>query len=414
MTWFAWCWQRAHMETIGDLPWTTEWESFLLESKYFDDRQVSWIFGRKLTPRTPQDNTEEWTKSDYSLIGEFIRRKHGRIGSEVLTKGIPFESRTLPIVSSTNLLADRLIKVSGLIARSHSLELRLAADLCKDYFQADQLGGAHVTFLMAVLRIADSIHVGQDRAQSEWLRHRTIENAFSLEEWTVNQSVASIQRSSVDPEALEVLAYPKSPKAYQALRNTLLAIQYELDKSWAILGEIYGSNIAGGRSDLGIRGLTVRRIRSNIDTEDRFQKSVGPTFPAGEFVLAVDDIRLMLLLVAPLYDYDESFAIRELLQNGLDAVKERCSLDGRFLEASRTDQTIRLFIHTDENGLPTHLRIVDEGIGMNTATIVGISFELGHLLDIRRNGSNSYVQPPSEQAFPEPVALVLASWRLFS
>jgi hypothetical protein len=369
-------------QSIGDLSWKIEWDSFLLESKYLDDRQLNRIFGRRLAPRTPSDNSEEWTKADYHLIGEFIRRKHGRIGSEVITKGIPFGARKLSLANPTNLLADRLVKVSGLIARSHSLELRLAADLCRQYYQADRLGGAHVTFLMAVLRIADSIHVGQDRARSEWLRYRTVENAFSRDEWVVNQSVASVQRSSIDPEALEVLAYPTSPKAYRALRSTLRSIQYELDKSWAILGEIYSNNTTGGRSDLGIRGLTVRRIRSNIDTEDRFQKSVGPSFPSGEFVLGVDDVRLMLLLVEPLYNYDESFAIRELLQNGLDAIKERCSLDNDFLEVSRRNETIRVFIDTDEAGSPSRLRVVDDGIGMNTTTIgryflrIGSSF--GH------------------------------------
>jgi molecular chaperone HtpG len=362
-------------ESIGDLIWKTEWDSFLLESKYLDDRQIARIFGRKLIPRTPPNNIQDWTIADRDLIGEFIRRKHGRIGSEVITRGIPLDGQALSLVNPENLLASLLVKAAGLIARSHSLDLRVAADLCRQHYQ-DPLAGAHVTFLMSVLRIADAIHVSQDRARPEWLRYRTVENAYSKGEWIINQSVASVQRSATDPEAVYVIAHPTSPRAYRDLRNTLDSIQYELDKSWDILGEIYGGNSRQNISALGSKGLTVRRIRSNIDSEDVFKKT-GFSFPTGDFILGVDDVSLMLLLVAPLYNYDETFSIRELLQNALDAVKERCSMDSVFFETSRTAQTVRLFIDIDDSGRPTHLRIVDEGIGMNTATISRYFLRIG-------------------------------------
>ncbi len=54
---------------------------------------------------------------------------------------------------------------------------------------------------------------------------------------------------------------------------------------------IRGKNI----SSLGSNVLTVRRVRSNIDSEDGFNKG-GFSFPTGEFILGVDDVSLMLLL----------------------------------------------------------------------------------------------------------------------
>jgi molecular chaperone HtpG len=99
------------------------------------------------------------------------------------------------------------------------------------------------------------------------------------------------------------------------VKDWLRGIQQELDQSWAVLGEVYGRY--GCLRDFG---LTIRRIRSNLDDEQGFATSVD--YVPELMRLMVSKGELLALLLEPLYGQRPEVGIRELVQNAVDAVRE--------------------------------------------------------------------------------------------
>jgi molecular chaperone HtpG len=102
------------------------------------------------------------------------------------------------------------------------------------------------------------------------------------------------------------------------LKKLLRGIQAELDASWAVLGEIYG------RYGLESLGLKLRRVRSNIDDESQFAKTV-PYLPC-EAAFDAQGPELLKLLIKPLYGDHPEIGVWELMQNAVDACRELKSI----------------------------------------------------------------------------------------
>jgi hypothetical protein len=126
-----------------------------------------------------------------------------------------------------------------------------------------------------------------------------------------------------------------------------------LDRSWAILGEVYGLQ---GHNGLNKLGLKIRRVKSNIDDTQEFAQTVT-YFPA-KVAFEAANADLLKLLVAPLYSNDPGIGIRELIQNAVDAVREFEDSALRHPELAlvdryKQDSDIVLQIDCDKAGDPT-------------------------------------------------------------
>lgn len=346
---------------FGDKPWTQLWKDFIAEARRFGQERLVAIFGDDEPLRIDEIDHENLSERDYLLIGEFVRRHHARLAHEIAIRGVP--SRNTEKLALTG-ISSELKDIAGLVARSHGMSIRDTFSYIEERYSLlpEQLG-VKSPFLMAVIRIADYIQVQSERALKSLLSVKELRSPVSRQEWRNHFSVKNVSRWHDDPEAFFVTASPADVKTYLKLVSLFKDIQRELDESWATIGEVYGR-----RGDLAKLGLTMRRIRSNLDSSEKFARTV-PYIPikAGFDTSGPD---LLKLLVGPLYDYQYEVGIRELIQNAVDACRELAdfSSEAELVKGSAEEPDVLVDIQENEDGTGW-ITVTDKGVGMTLETI---------------------------------------------
>jgi len=148
----------------------------------------------------------------------------------------------------------------------------------------------------------------------------------------------------------------------------LNGIQDELDKSWAILGEVYGR--FPKLCDLKI---SLRRIDSNI-----FNSKVKESFDyIPEKIIFDADPDVLKHLIAPLYGQNPSYGIRELLQNAMDACREHEYIYTSKRVDSYEPYIPQITLNFSENNESFFFTISDNGIGMTKDILLNYFFKAG-------------------------------------
>lgn len=341
--------------------WPILWQRFILEAKNFDGKTLQSMLGSSQSVEEPSLDPERMTKRDRKLIGEFVRRHHPRIAHEIAVFGVP--GSPLQLDQRLRDLAD----LSGLIARSHGMPLRTALAPLERRFDKRNYRGVHSIFLMALLRVGDYLQIQAERAPKAMLQIKRIRSPYSLQEWHAHNAVETVHTEHDDPESVFIRANPQDIKTYLRLKEWLNGIQAEMDQSWAVLGEVFG------RINPRL-GLTLRRVRSNLDEGSAPPFSEQSRYIPEKIAFSVATGELLKLMVNPLYGDDPSIAIRELLQNSVDAVHELRALQQRMPELAVAplrpiEGDVEIWIEDpDENG-QAYLSITDRGIGMTLEVV---------------------------------------------
>lgn len=374
-----------------DIPWSQLWDDFYREARRWDGRTLLGIFGEP-DPKSPDQDyfryiqrprqmgtPETWPKLYRRFIGEFIRRHHARLAHEVAVIGIPATSgkRFSPLSGIPAEFAD----LCGIIARSHNLDIRNTFPyLLIKYDGRVSCRGIHAIFIMVLLRIADFLELSADRAPKTILQIRSLKSPISRREWRAHHSVVEVRRDEQDMEAIFVVAKPSESEVFLRMKRLLSDLQFELDRSWAILGEVYSKH---DDQNLDKLGITLRRVRSNLDHPEKFASAQKIDYVPAPAAFEAADADLLKLLIHPLYGDHPSVGVRELLQNAVDAVLELQEYNklGRLEnpEINREfDVLIRLKSAKDTQ-LPIYCRppeswhywieICDHGVGMSADTI---------------------------------------------
>lgn len=304
-------------------------------------------------------------KVDESMItkniekcGNFIREYHPMIANIIAIEGFPFfnEDEEAAVETYNEKSKGYFYKLSGIVARSHGEDLRVMI-----YHLQKQYGitwktpyDCHVVYLMCIVRIADYLHITDDRINPYRLNLLDFHSAKSKAEYLKHKSVEYSQRIYGNPEAIYIEANPTDCKIFIELIDLLKGIQFELDSSWAVLGEVY---------DVSGLKLSIRRVTSNILEKEWQQKS---NYVADKLKFHFD-IRLVDLLIEPLYGNSASYGIRELIQNATDACKTRKAI---YCEQDY-EPKVKVIIEQWEKEGKTgkYLKIVDNGIGMSLDVI---------------------------------------------
>ena len=360
-------------EALGDKPWPELWNDFVGEALRFDDRKLKTLFDDTEPVRVPPLDPLEMTKKDRLLIGEFLRRHHPRLAHEIALSGVPGpQGHRL----SLGRIPNHINELSGIVARSHGLDLRRSVDYLngKSKWAARRTRGVHMTYLMTIVRIADYLQIQSGRAPHELLQVRSLRSPVSRGEWSAHRAVKDIHQETDDPEAIWIETQPEDVHTYLKLRHLVSDIQRELDDCWAVLGEVYAS-----KEELRRLGLTIRRIKSNLDDEDAFAKTVR--FVPYRASLEASGAELLKLLIRPLYGDRPEFGIRELLQNAVDACRELedylCqNPEMRSPESSTKNVSVSITLEKRGDGT-NWLEVSDNGIGMSVVTIVNYYLKAG-------------------------------------
>jgi molecular chaperone HtpG len=356
-----------------DKPWDELWEEFYAEATRFDDRKLRVLFGEKYRPVRPLPSKgQQWEDFDYLLVGEFLRKHHPRLAYEIALNGLPGkDGQSIPVCLTGSEEQRFWSDIAGLVARSHGMDLRPCLSFLEAQYNNNKINprNVHPVFLAVLLRISDYFQIQPARAPTAHTDVVAFKSQFSDHEWKVHQSVTDIHNTGQDPEAIVISAQPADVETFLRLKGWLSGIQNELDRSWAILGEVYGLQFHSKLNQLGMR---IRRVRSNLDDVTTFSKSVS--YIPARIAFEAANADLLKLLVAPLYGDDPGIGIRELIQNAIDAVREFEDLLANHTElasADRYPQTadVHLHIELDDDELPEEIILTDRGVGM-TAQII--------------------------------------------
>jgi molecular chaperone HtpG len=363
-----------------DKPWHELWLNYFSEATRFDERKLRSLFGDNFRAvRHPPAAHEGWDEFDYLLVGDFLRRNHPRLAHEIATQGMPGKNGTkIPICPMQTDQQQFFADMAGLVARSHGSDLRDSVSYLEQKYQNRvDPRRVHAPFIMVLLRIADYFQMQHERAPKSRTDAASFKSPLSNLEWRVHQSVTEINNTSTDPEALTIIASPKDAQSFLRLSSWLKDIQQELDKSWAVIGEIYGLQ---GHNNLNKFGIKIRRVKSNLDDIKQFEKSIDYIPKKIGFDTAGNE--LLKLLVGPLYGGDVKVGVRELLQNAVDAVRECEDLPDAVKTLADSDRydigcDVHIQVKIDKAGNPTALEVTDQGTSMTLDTLTGYFLKAG-------------------------------------
>ncbi|QDK79560.1 hypothetical protein EXU85_13485 [Spirosoma sp. KCTC 42546] len=362
-----------HIKELDSETWHTLWIKYAAEASRFSQSQLQLYFGVSETIPIPDlKSPQSWNPLQYQLIGEFLRRNHPRLAHDFAVFGFPaVENGSNIFIKPDDGKFKKFIDLAGLVARSHGTSLRGLFDYIKNTFGhlRDQ-EGSHAIYIMTVLRIADFLQLQSSRAPKGQMIVKNLKSPLSRREWSIHSAIQNIVYDQhEDPESVEVIIDPSkiTIELFLRIRDLLNLLQKELDYSWAVLGEVFG------RFNESALGLTIRRVRSNIDDNKKFSKQAGFVTEKATFTAA--DAELLKLFIKPLYGDKPEIAVRELIQNAVDAVRERLIFEPNNTDLENSPAVI-VSIHKVEDS-KWMLRVEDKGIGMSLNTIIGYFLNAG-------------------------------------
>ncbi len=345
--------------------WKNEWEKYQITFKHYSEHEKIALFGVSLSIESLSKSKEGITESDKKIYGEFLRIHHSILAYQIATCSFPGTAGyDLFTNDKFNKKPDKTVlrEIIGIIANSHGAPMRSFDENIKKKFgsQSIRVGkplDIPIYYLMSILRIADYLDAGHDRAPYQREMQNALTSSKSQLEYHWNQCINYESYAwHFEHEYLEITAHPKSTTVFIRVEEFLRSTQNELDTSWAILGEQYG---VGTDSLL----LSIRRIYSNVTNEEG-RKSFEESFLTKPAALSADP-NILHLLVGPLYGNRPSFGIREMLQNAIDACNERS-----VYESSRSKEKYKPHISVSIDTKSNTIEITDNGIGMTADTVL--------------------------------------------
>lgn len=346
---------------LDKLDWKSEWDRYIQEIRRYPEEKLLYHFGMSHAIEEPDLEKGEFSDLDLLIVGDFLRRHHHRIAHEIALDTMPGDTDIDVLRVGMDALGNQAFKKNdrkciGILARSHGMPIRST----RDYIDRE-VGRQYkekLTYLMAVLRIADALDADERRAPDAVRKLQGIRTPVSVKEWTWNQRITRTEldwNEGADYKYVE--CEPESTTEFVHLEGWLNWVQRELDTCWAVLSEI---------CDTQRYRLSIHRIESNILEEER-RESYSEKFITKEARLNANP-ELLKLLVGPLYDDDPSCGVRELLQNAVDACNERAHLEG---DGYRGQVEIRLDTKAKT------LTVTDNGIGMDENVLLNYYLSAG-------------------------------------
>ena len=311
--------------------WKYLWNEHIQNMKYASGTVLDNVFG---------DEEYKFNIESKPFCADFIRKYHHNLAFQIAVEGFPGATLNDSLKNIDN---NTFVELAGLIAMSHGMTLRdqeLESKINNLGYEDYMPLNVPVYYLMAVLRIADLLDAGAERAPKVRFDMNAFSSLYSKNEWKLNEKIRDRQWCD-NKEVLHIIAKPENSWQFVKLQSWFDYWQNELDLSWAVIGEKYGNRYF----------MTIRRITSSL------QYSNYDDFVTNEVSIKVNP-DIVKMLIEPLYGNDPSYGVRELIQNAVDACNERKVIDG-------TEGEITVNVDTNK-----HLfTIKDNGIGMTEKVI---------------------------------------------
>lgn len=282
------------------------------------------------------------------LFTEFLRRNHiershGFIKEKYGLKETPISWKRIPYYKLVQAVCD-----------SHDLPVRDLYDT-KRWRRDFLLGGKriNVQYLSIILRLADILDLDPERTPRCLLDFINPKDETSIKEWKKHLSIIGCE---ISPQEINIEAECEHPIYERALREFIDTIETERKES-VLLTSRYKDDIAKKyRLDL-LKPITKENIRSNGE------------YIYSDFHFKLDFHRVIDLLMGERLYGDPTLTLRELLQNSVDAVRYRESMEKN--EGNPFPPFIKITLKDGE------LTIEDNGIGMDEYIFENYFLQIG-------------------------------------
>ena len=280
--------------------------------------------------------TEFLRRNHVERSHEFIKEKHGLEETSISWKEIPY------------------YKLVQVVCDSHGLPVRDLYDTKRwrrNALVRDQ--SVNVQYLSVILRLADILDLDPERTPRCLLDFINPKDETSIKEWKKHLSIIGCKISQED---IRIEAECEHPIYERALREFIDMIETERKES-ILLTSRYKDDLAEiYRLDLS-KPVTKENIRSNEE------------YLYSDFHFKLDFHRVIDLLMGERLYGDPTLTLRELLQNSVDAVRYRESMEKK--EGNPFSPFIKITLKDDE------LIIEDNGIGMDKDIFENYFLQIG-------------------------------------
>lgn len=284
---------------------------------------------------------------EHFIFEEYVRHTHAQRIYDWITGGELAKTTQGAELSALLHTTDKNFRhYLGVICRSHHLnDMHDRTSYPLEFrFGNRSQDQANIQFLSICLRLADILHMSSDRTPPVEFRIISPRNPVSAREWAKQLQVSGVCPSSIDPSEILVNAICSDHRMFFYLRDFVTIADAELQRCRAWIDSTPGA--IAEKYQLKVRHVTTDGIHADGFIADRFE-------------LHLDQRRVIELLMGHNLYGDSKVAIRELVQNSIDAIRVR-----RLEDPSHTP-LLRVTLDTKARTLS----ILDNGIGMTLDVI---------------------------------------------
>ncbi len=330
--------------------------------------------------KTANKENAEYFNDDKNIYQEFVRKHHAeRVKCWLENKTPHLYGRADDQVKILNNMFagvsdfEMFKKGLGMVCESHHLD---DLDHFEKYKIAEHYGSGkecsvNLNYICILLRIADLLHITNDRTPTISMILLGISNPTSILEWEKQKAVKSIEPqpkrndegkvdNSLEKDTIEITAYfsgSETANAYFGLSSYLQYVKEELRRCNKIAKAAQmqeGSEYAFPWKEID---------ESNIVTEG---------FETKKLSFSIEQNNILNLLVGHTLYNDSSVAVRELTQNAIDAVKLQRIIDQRNKKTITEGKVV-----VQWNDTTRVLSISDNGTGMTLEDIENYLLKVG-------------------------------------
>ena len=309
-------------------------------------------------------------EAEQFLYQEYVRKNHAHRIKQWINgeygdlKGTEGETLVSEINDALRHLDSRFRRDLALVCESHhldDLDNFTKYSTCVHYGN-DPAETVNLHYSAIILRTVDLLHITSDRTPSTQFRLINPTDPISMIEWKKQMAVKAVQpktprdeNGNVDDslvkDTIEISAYfdqPDQAEAFFGLNSYIIFMRSEIRKNYDWI-----------QQSIRIEG-TKKYLFPWIKIDDEKIETLG--FEPRQLQFTVDQSSILQMLVGHTLYNDSSVVIRELVQNGIDAVKLQYCIDNNVNIAPEFVPSGKVRIEWNEKSRT--LTVSDNGTGM--------------------------------------------------
>lgn len=330
-----------------------EEESFNKFKRFYSARPEQQIIIEELIAQGKNSNAD--TIKAY-LITEYIRQTHADRAREIIAK----EWNNKIVYRDTDLTVE-----FAQICYSHNDDPLCLLDLDKSYLCGPNTV-ACLPLVGVILRLSDILDFDAKRTPPILFSHMYVRHPVSIKEWNKHRAVEAWE---ISPEIIQFSAKCTHPAIEASIHDFCDLIDHELSLCNNIISSLNEFNKNKSRQ-ISLK-IPFKVNRDKIETKKDIYNKPLYIYRETQFNLSKSQI-IDLLMGTKLYGNPE-VALRELLQNSIDACKLRQAQEKKWGNLYDPEISVRYYSENNEE----YLEVTDNGTGMDQYIIDNYYSKIG-------------------------------------